>query len=100
VRTNEGGADVKALKEIRRRRGMSQQELSRATGVAQNTISEIERGHREPQAATLRKLSKALDVEIAEFFKGGDLPKARKPRPDAWGRGGPPGEGDRTHPRG
>jgi transcriptional regulator with XRE-family HTH domain len=70
---------VEALRELRRQRGLSQQELSRATGVAQNTISEIERGHREPQGSTLRKLARALDVEIVDLFRGPTLPKGETP---------------------
>jgi transcriptional regulator with XRE-family HTH domain len=60
-------------------RGMNQVDLAKASGVAQNTISEIELGKREARPATLRKLAKALDVEIAHFFEEADRPKVLPP---------------------
>jgi transcriptional regulator with XRE-family HTH domain len=50
-------------------RGMNQVDLARASGVAQNTISEIETGRREARPATLGKLARALGVDIADFFE-------------------------------
>ncbi len=60
-------------------RGMNQVDLAKASGVAQNTISEIELGKREARPATLRKLARALDVEIADFFDEADRPKVSAP---------------------
>jgi transcriptional regulator with XRE-family HTH domain len=56
-------------------RGMNQVDLAQASGVSQNTISEIETGRREARAATLRKLARTLEVEIADLLDG-DYPKA------------------------
>lgn len=58
------------LKAFRKRRGCSQKELSRLSGVAVNTISEAERGNREPHGSTLAQLAKVLDVRIASFYEG------------------------------
>ncbi len=67
------GATIETVRQtvrhIRKTRGMSQQELAERAGVTQYTVSEIELGHRDPHPATLRKLAKALDVEVAEFFQ-------------------------------
>jgi transcriptional regulator with XRE-family HTH domain len=60
-------------------RGMNQVDLAKASGVAQNTISEIELGKREARPATLRKLARALDVEIADFFEEAERPKVSAP---------------------
>ena len=60
-------------------RGMNQVDLAKASGVAQNTISEIELGKREARPATLRKLAWALDVEIADFFEEAGRPKVPTP---------------------
>jgi transcriptional regulator with XRE-family HTH domain len=60
-------------------RGMNQIDLAKASGVAQNTISEIELGKREARPATLRKLAGALDVEISDLFEEADRPKLSAP---------------------
>jgi transcriptional regulator with XRE-family HTH domain len=60
-----------ALRRLRRQRGMTQEDLAAASGVAQDTISQIELGKREPYATTLRKLAGALDVPVAALFEGG-----------------------------
>jgi len=55
-------------------RGMNQVDLAKASGVAQNTISEIELGKREARPGTLKKLADALGVEIVDFFPKGHSP--------------------------
>jgi transcriptional regulator with XRE-family HTH domain len=54
---------------LRRERALSQQDLLRITGVAQTTLSELERGKRQARASTLRKLAEALGVEPKELLK-------------------------------
>jgi transcriptional regulator with XRE-family HTH domain len=68
---------VRTLKEHRRQRGWSQQDLSEASGVGQDTISALERGHHEPRPSTLRKLARAFGVEVAELFRDPDLTPRR-----------------------
>lgn len=53
------------LRPIRERRALSQAELARKTGVAQRSLSELERGLRSAQPSTLRKLARALKVDPA-----------------------------------
>lgn len=60
---------MEALKDLRRRKGWSQKDLSEHSGVGQDTISGIESGRHEPRPSTLRKLAGALDVEVADFFR-------------------------------
>jgi transcriptional regulator with XRE-family HTH domain len=47
---------------------MSQVELSRATGVAQATISNIESCNRTPSYLTRQRLANALNVVVEEIF--------------------------------
>jgi transcriptional regulator with XRE-family HTH domain len=47
---------------------MSQVELSRITGVAQATISNIESCNRTPSYLTRQRLANALDVSVEEIF--------------------------------
>ncbi len=60
---------MESVRRMRREKGLSQQELAKLAGVGQDSISAIETGKHEPHPRTLRKLAKALDVEVADFFK-------------------------------
>ena len=66
---------METVKRIRTMRGMNQVDLAEASGVSQNTISEIETGRREARPATLGKLARALGVDIADFFDEPTYPK-------------------------
>ncbi len=59
--------NVERLKEFRRLRALSQQELADAAGVGRNTISRIERGETGAHGRTLRRLAQALSVDVAEL---------------------------------
>ena len=53
------------IKEARERKDISQRELSRRTGIDNNTISQIEKGERKkPNSLSLIKLSQALDLNL------------------------------------
>jgi transcriptional regulator with XRE-family HTH domain len=55
--------DMKNLRHVREKRGISQDKLAELSGVPQNTISRIERGERTPRRSTLDKLARVLEVE-------------------------------------
>jgi transcriptional regulator with XRE-family HTH domain len=57
------------LRELRRERAWSQRDLSRESGVAQDTITRLETGQREAQPRTVRRLAGALGVEPRELMK-------------------------------
>jgi transcriptional regulator with XRE-family HTH domain len=63
------GVDGKRLRRLRRERALSQLDLVRMTGVAQATLSDLERGKRGARASTLRKLAEALGVKPKELMK-------------------------------
>jgi transcriptional regulator with XRE-family HTH domain len=69
---------MESVRRMRREKGLSQQELAELAGVGQDSISAIETGKHEPHPRTLRKLAKALDVEVADFFKE-PVPLAKAP---------------------
>jgi transcriptional regulator with XRE-family HTH domain len=56
------GAQFKAIRALR---GMTQQELAKKSGITQASISSFEAGTHEIRTDTLRKICKALDVEIS-----------------------------------
>ena len=61
--------DGKKLRRLRRERALSQQDVTRLTGVAQATLSDLEGGKRGARASTLRKLAEALGTEPKQLMK-------------------------------
>jgi transcriptional regulator with XRE-family HTH domain len=64
--------DVARLRELRRRRVLTLEELAKKAGVGRNTIWRLEHGVMGAQPRTIRKLAKALNVEAEELVKTGD----------------------------
>jgi transcriptional regulator with XRE-family HTH domain len=58
----------KRLKDERRRRGWSMEQLAGASGVSRAMISKIERGESSPTAVVLGKLSAAFQLSVAELL--------------------------------
>lgn len=57
------------IKELREARGMTQEELSEASGVSRTTIWALENGtEHSTTTKTLRKLADALSVTIEQLF--------------------------------
>ena len=61
--------NVQRLKELRKLRAFSQQELADVSGIGRATISRIERGETGAHGRTLRKLAEVLRVDVAELVK-------------------------------
>ncbi len=61
--------DGERLRRTRREQALSQRDLSRMTGVAHDSISQLETGKREAQPKTLRKLAEVLRVEPKELME-------------------------------
>ncbi len=74
---------MERLKQLRTRKGYSQQELADLAEVAQHTISEIELGRRNPHGRTLRKIAAALGVDIFDLTEEPAAPKGLAPLPEA-----------------
>ena len=62
--------DGMKLRQLRRERALSQQDLERMTGVAQATMSNLEAGKRPARPRTIRLLAEALGVPPRELMKG------------------------------
>ncbi len=56
------------LKEIRKEKSISQQELANMVGVSRNTISSLETGQYEPTAKLAYILCIALDMKFEDLF--------------------------------
>ena len=59
---------AKRIKELRNRRGFSQEELSEKSGLSLRTIQRIENGETEPRGDSLKKLALALEVSPDEII--------------------------------
>lgn len=57
------------LRDLRKERGQSLNELSLASGVSTSMLSQIENGRSTPTVAVLWKIAKALDVPLARFLQ-------------------------------
>jgi transcriptional regulator with XRE-family HTH domain len=69
------------LRELRERRGLSQQGLAELAGVQQTAISELESGHNQRlDHGILQRLARALDVELTELVM---LEPAKRRWPDS-----------------
>ncbi|MBR3257983.1 MAG: helix-turn-helix transcriptional regulator [Eggerthellaceae bacterium] len=63
-----GKAVGRRLRELRRERWLSQEELALISGQARTYIAEIESGRRNPTIETLVPIIKALNITFSEFF--------------------------------
>jgi len=59
----------KRLKALRRKRGMTQEQLADAVGLTVESISNIERGIHAPKFDNLEKLALILDVQVISLFE-------------------------------
>jgi transcriptional regulator with XRE-family HTH domain len=57
------------LRELRRERALSQQDLADKSGVSKTTIVNLESGKMEPRPSTARKLAAALGLTPQEFMR-------------------------------
>jgi transcriptional regulator with XRE-family HTH domain len=57
------------LKQLRKLRGLTQEDLAQRTGRSVDAVSQWERGVNWPSFDTLVRLSEALDVPAATFFE-------------------------------
>lgn len=74
------------IRDARKARRLTQDDLAERAGVTGETISRIERGVVEPSAETLRALAPVLGMAAADllaYLDGGDLPNVSRQPEDA-----------------
>lgn len=71
------GVDMR-LKELRKRRGLSQLRLAMELGMNQNSISRYESGEREADYQTLIQLADYFNVSIDYLLERTDNPKINR----------------------
>ena len=55
---------------LRKKRGLSQLDLSLASGVSKNYLSDLENGRRNPSVLLLQRIASALGVSLEKLFQG------------------------------
>ncbi len=59
---------IRAMAEARRSRGITQEQLSQLTGIAQSDISKIENGNANPSIKTLQRLADGMGMRLKLEF--------------------------------
>jgi transcriptional regulator with XRE-family HTH domain len=60
------------VERIRRKRGMTQEELGWAVGLHPTAVGRVESGERRPTLGTIFRLAEGLEVPPADLFAGID----------------------------
>ena len=63
----EGEVFGRRLRELRQKYGVTQQQLSIATGLTEGYISNMERGLKVPSLTTILRLAVALECKVTEL---------------------------------
>lgn len=61
------------VRELRQKRGLSQEELARAAGLHRTYVSDIERGKRNVALMNIARLARALGKSVGELTEGVEL---------------------------
>lgn len=69
-----------AVRELRKDRGLSQEDLARASGLHPTYLSGIERGVRNPTWRSLGRVCEALGVRVAELAERAERTDRRRTR--------------------
>jgi len=84
----------RALREVRLKRGISQERLAHLSGLDRTYVSGIERGERNPSLTNILKLVDALDISLSELANKAKELMAERPV----GADGPRGQLDADPP--
>ena len=57
------------ISNLRKVKGLSQEQLSLESGLNKAYIGHIERGYKKPSIETLEKICSALDIHISDILK-------------------------------
>jgi len=57
------------LRQLRRQKDLTQEQLAEAAGISVDMLSNIERGVNAPSFETLEKLSRVLEVQVMRLFE-------------------------------
>ena len=82
---NQGPGMADKLRNARKRRGLTQRELSRLSGVSLSLITKLEQGeYGQPRLETLHRLATALNVPTTSLATGPDAPTPSQDSAVVW----------------
>ena len=58
------------LRQLRRKRGVTQEELAHRVGMDVSYLSELENGRKEPCLRKMKEISQGLEVRLTELIRG------------------------------
>ena len=58
----------KRIKALRKKHGLTQEQLAERAGIHVNTIRKYELGYRKPKIAQLKKIAGGLEISVIEFL--------------------------------
>ena len=70
------------IKKLRKERRITQVQLSKATGISQSSISDLEKLTNNPSTVTLQLIAKALNCSVSLLL--GEDEKEKETQDDAW----------------
>ena len=59
----------KRIKSLRKKAGLTQEELANAINISPHFLSRIENGKEKPSLDTIEKIAETLDVSVYDLFK-------------------------------
>ncbi len=68
----------KFIAEMRKRKGLTQEDIARHFGITSQAVSKWERGINAPDISSLNGLAQILDVEVLELLNGEKIDKKEK----------------------
>ena len=68
----------KRIRELRKKKGLTQEELGARAGISYKYLGSIERGLENPSFRHLAKIARALGVELSELFQFHHLEPSRE----------------------
>ena len=58
------------ISELRKKKGLSQEALASKIGIDRVAVGYIEQGRRRPSLNTIYSIAEALEIRVADLFKG------------------------------
>ena len=69
---------IQLLKEERERRGLSKYAVAQESGLSQQAVGYMEKGHRIPSLETVLRIAKAMNVNLADVISRAQAELSRK----------------------
>ena len=56
------------IRQVRKRQGLTQEQLAKSSGLSRSSIINFETGRRDPRVGDLKKIATALSVPVEELI--------------------------------